>query len=130
MPKNIVDENISKLLNIPRTPMIEVAATDVVEIVDDDFDYVRRNMRDIIEDGKSVLAAAASLAQTSESPRAFEVVGQLISHVSAVNKDLIDLKKKKIEIENNSNQQMSGGTTVNAVFVGTSSDLQKLVTRR
>ncbi len=122
-----VEDSISKALNIP-TVMRDVSPPAVVE-EDDDFEYARRNMRDIIEEGKAVLAAAASLAQTSESPRAFEVVGQLISHMTSANKDLIDLKKKRKDIEGEVSQT-STGTTVNAVFVGSTADLQKLVTRR
>ena len=122
-----VEDSISKALNIP-TVMRDVSPPAVVE-EDDDFEYARRNMRDIIEEGKAVLAAAASLAQTSESPRAFEVVGQLISHMTSANKDLIDLKKKRKDIEGEASQAPVG-TTVNAVFVGSTADLQKLVTRR
>lgn len=122
-----VEDSISKALNIP-TVMRDVTPPAVVE-EDDDFEYARRNMRDIIEEGKAVLAAAASLAQTSESPRAFEVVGQLISHMTSANKDLIDLKKKRKDIEGEASQAHVG-TTVNAVFVGSTADLQKLVTRR
>jgi coenzyme F420-reducing hydrogenase alpha subunit len=122
-----VEDSISKALNIP-TVMRDVTPPAVVE-EDDDFEYARRNMRDIIEEGKAVLAAAASLAQTSESPRAFEVVGQLISHMTSANKDLIDLKKKRKDIEGEASQAPVG-TTVNAVFVGSTADLQKLVTRR
>ena len=69
-----VEDSISKALNIP-TVMRDVSPPAVVE-EDDDFEYARRNMRDIIEEGKAVLAAAASLAQTSESPRAFEEIGR------------------------------------------------------
>jgi coenzyme F420-reducing hydrogenase alpha subunit len=122
-----VEDSISKALNIP-TVMRDVSPPAVVAD-DDDFEYARRNMRDIIEEGKAVLAAAASLAQTSESPRAFEVVGQLISHMTSANKDLIDLKKKRKDIEGEASQAPVG-TTVNAVFVGSTADLQKLVTRR
>ena len=122
-----VEDSISKALNIP-TVMRDVSPPAVVE-EDDDFEYARRNMRDIIEEGKAVLAAAASLAQTSESPRAFEVVGQLISHMTSANKDLIDLEKKRKDIEGEASQAPVG-TTVNAVFVGSTADLQKLVTRR
>lgn len=122
-----VEDSISKALNIP-TVMRDASPPAVVE-EDDDFEYARRNMRDIIEEGKAVLAAAASLAQTSESPRAFEVVGQLISHMTSANKDLIDLKKKRKDIEGEASQAPVG-TTVNAVFVGSTADLQKLVTRR
>ena len=122
-----VEDSISKALNIP-TVMRDVTPPAVVE-ENDDFEYARRNMRDIIEEGKAVLAAAASLAQTSESPRAFEVVGQLISHMTSANKDLIDLKKKRKDIEGEASQAPVG-TTVNAVFVGSTADLQKLVTRR
>lgn len=122
-----VDKNLAKILDIPELP---TPATAIVEdAYDDDFDYARKNIREIIEEGRSILGAAADLAKTSEHPRAFEVAGQLISHLASVNKDLIDLKKKKRDL-----QDMPGtkavGTTVNAVFVGSTADLQRIVTRR
>jgi len=129
MASDAVDKSISELLNIPETPVQPVTVIEKLDEVDDDFDYARRNLRDIIEEGKTILGAASDLAKTSEHPRAFEVAGQLISHLASVNKDLIDLKKKRRDLDGESASRQSG-TTVNAVFVGSTADLQRIVTRR
>ena len=65
------------------------------------------------------------IAKQSEHPRAFEVVGQLIKSGLDANKELMTLHKTKKELS-----MEKGGTTTNvnnAVFVGSTADLQKLL---
>lgn len=96
-----------------------------------DFSYARRNLRAIIEDGKQALDAALDVAKSSEHPRAFEVTSQLISSLASVNKDLIDLQKKKRDLSAASDKSEASGVSINnAVFVGSTADLQKMINAR
>lgn len=98
---------------------------------EDDFSYARRNLRAIIEDGKQALDAALDVAKSSEHPRAFEVTSQLITSLASVNKDLIDLQKKKRDLATASDKLETSGVSINnAVFVGSTSDLQKMINAR
>ena len=64
------------------------------------------------------------IAKQSEHPRAFEVVGQLIKSGLDANKELMSLHKTKKELSIETN---SGVNVNNAVFVGSTAELQKLL---
>ena len=59
-------------------------------------------------------------------PRAYEVAGQLIKSVSDATDKLMDLQKKLKDVEEETKQK--GPNTVNnALFVGSTAELQKLL---
>lgn len=59
-------------------------------------------------------------------PRAYEVAGQLIKNVSDATDKLMDLQKKLKDV--NEEKEVKGPTTVNnALFVGSTAELQKLL---
>ena len=64
------------------------------ETVDNDFKYARENLYNIIERGSDALNTLVDVANQSQHPRAFEVVGQLVKTLSDTNKDLLELQKK------------------------------------
>jgi hypothetical protein len=68
------------------------------------------------------------VAKESESPRSYEVVGQLIKTLAETNKDLLDLAKKSKELKS---EEKSGDTNItNALFVGSTAELQKLLNKQ
>ena len=91
-----------------------------------DYEYARQNMYDIIEKGQSALEDIVDIARQSESPRAFEVVTNLIKTLADANKDLMDLAKKNKELTkpDASNETK---TVNNNLFVGSSSELLKMI---
>ena len=66
------------------------------------------------------------LAQESEMPRAYEVAGQLIKNVSDATDKLMTLQQKLKEVNA---EEKKGPTNVtnNALFVGSTAELQKLL---
>ena len=105
----------------------EETALDVVERhnhQDQDYDYVRNNLQDIIETGSNVLQGIVELAEGSDHPRAYEVVGQIMRQLAETNKDLIELQKdmKKIKDEESAKR-----VTQNAIFMGSTAELQKFL---
>jgi len=104
---------------------VEEAASSVQD-VKKDYEYTRGNLYSIIEKGQEALNGILELAQESEMPRAYEVAGQLIKSVSDATDKLIDLQKKLKDIEEE--KPVRGPSTVNnALFVGSTADLQKLL---
>ncbi len=94
--------------------------------IDKDYEYTRGNLYSIIEKGQEAINGILELAQESEMPRAYEVAGQLIKSVSDATDKLMDLQKKLKDV--NEEQQSKGPNTVNnALFVGSTADLQKLL---
>ena len=91
-----------------------------------DYEYTRGNLYSIIEKGQEAINGILELAQESEMPRAYEVAGQLIKRVSDATDKLMDLQKKLKDV--NEEQQQKGPSTVNnALFVGSTADLTKLL---
>jgi len=91
-----------------------------------DYEYTRGNLYSIIEKGQEAIDGILELAQESEMPRAYEVAGQLIKSVSDATDKLMDLQKKLKDV--NEEQQSKGPNTVNnALFVGSTAELAKLL---
>ena len=91
-----------------------------------DYEYTRVNLYSIIEKGQEAIDGILEIAQESEMPRAYEVAGQLIKSVSDATDKLIDLQKKLKDV--NEEKVAKGPSTVNnALFVGSTADLAKLI---
>ena len=91
-----------------------------------DYEYTRGNLYSIIEKGQEAIDGILELAQESEMPRAYEVAGQLIKNVADATDKLLDLQKKLKDVTKE--EEAKGPTTVNnALFVGSTAELQKLL---
>ena len=94
--------------------------------IEKDYEYTRGNLYSIIEKGQEAINGILELAQESEMPRAYEVAGQLIKSVSDATDKLMDLQKKLKDVEEETKQK--GPSTVNnALFVGSTADLAKII---
>ena len=130
--------NLDDAFNITPTE-VEVDQTEVKEPVgiqkpdrltkgdiEKDYEYTRGNLYSIIEKGQEAINGILELAQDSEMPRAYEVAGQLIKSVSDATDKLMDLQKKLKDVEEETTQK--GPNTVNnALFVGSTAELAKLL---
>ena len=109
--------------------VIEKKVEKIKNTVDDvkkDYDYTRGNLYSIIEEGQEAINGILELAQETEQPRAYEVAGQLIKSVSDATDKLMELQKKLKDVEEDTAQK--GPTNVtNALFVGSTADLQKML---
>ena len=91
-----------------------------------DYDYTRGNLYSIIEKGQEAIDGILELAQESEMPRAYEVAGQLIKNVADATDKLLTLQQKLKDVTEE--KETKGPTTVNnALFVGSTAELQKLL---
>ena len=94
--------------------------------IEKDYEYTRGNLYSIIEKGQEAINGILELAQDSEMPRAYEVAGQLIKSVSDATDKLMDLQKKLKDVEEE--KQSKGPNTVNnALFVGSTAELAKML---
>ena len=139
MNKKNIDEKLSDALNIESPQIVE---GEIIEYDDEetaiqeahknkeelqkDYESVRKNLRDIIERGKMAIDGILSVAEDTDSPRAYEVAAQMIKNVSEVNKDLIDIHAKLQGIENNYDGPKTV-TTNNTLFIGSTNELQKFI---
>jgi len=94
--------------------------------IEKDYEYTRGNLYSIIEKGQEAINGILELAQDSEMPRAYEVAGQLIKSVSDATDKLMDLQKKLKDV-NEDAPQKGPNTVNNALFVGSTAELAKLL---
>ena len=105
-----------------------VKAEDVIKPndVNKDYDYTRGNLYSLIEKGQEAINGIMEVAGETASPRAYEVAGQLIKSVADTTDKLADLHKKIKDIEED-NSKTQGNVTNNALFVGSTAELQKML---
>ena len=97
-----------------------------VNDIEQDYDYTRANLYSLIEKGQESLNGIMELAGESASPRAYEVAGQIIKSVADTTDKLMELQKKVKEVDEEKAKSPSQVTN-NAVFVGSTSDLSKML---
>lgn len=97
------------------------------EAVDYDYTKTRNNLHSLLSQGQEALHHALEVAKSSEHPRAFEVVGNLVKQLADVNHQLLDLTEKKQKMTKADPQQQQGSVTNNAFFVGSTHELKKMI---
>ena len=96
------------------------------ENVENDFEYSKRTYYDLIEKGQGAIDDMVDVARNLEHPRAYEVLSGMIKNVSDVNDKLMDLNKKKKDYYQK-NMKTVEGTTNNNLFVGSTTELQRML---
>ncbi len=108
------------------TESSQVVKTSTESDIKRDYEYSRAQLYSLIEKGQSAIDGIMDLADNGGSPRAYEVAGQLIKSVGDVTDKLIDLQKKIKDVEE-SVSKTTNNVTNNALFVGSTAELQKLL---
>jgi 3-polyprenyl-4-hydroxybenzoate decarboxylase len=121
----MIDDKLNEIFDIESTPNqsdIIKNVPPVREDIDEDVEAAKKIHRDLMEKSQDALDNLIEFAKASESPRAYEVVANLIKTTSEVAKTLVEIKNKetkaKPEIQNN---------TQNNLFVGSTAELQKFL---
>jgi hypothetical protein len=115
-------ESVEEVTQIQTMPVV-VETSDVVET---DSNYARENIKTLIDTGNKALNDLAYVANQSESPRAYEVLANMMKNLTEMNKDLLQLQKTKRELAPQS--EVSKGVSIDkAVFVGSTTELLKMI---
>lgn len=130
-----INEKLSEIFDVdpinlnPQEPSLP--STEVVEStnpVESDTDFARSNIKELIKKGTSAVDEILQVAKHSEHPRAYEVAGALIKSMADLNKDLLELQKRKKELQVSSKASDSKDVNIDkAVFVGSTAELMKLI---
>jgi hypothetical protein len=120
-----IDEKLSEVLDIE--PVEYSQTTEVVEIknpIHDDAEFARENIRGLIDKGNIAMDNLLHVAKESEHPRAYEVAANMLKSLAEMNKDLLEIQKRKRDLEP---KQSSDVKIDKAVFVGSTADLINMI---
>lgn len=121
-PVEVVEVEILPTTTTTVPAVIESTGNDI----EDDYNVARNKLNELIGTSQKALEGMLNVALASDSPRAYEVVGQLIKTTGDTAKDLLDLqarKKKVLQDDNKKAQQID--TQNNIIFSGSTQDLLK-----
>ena len=122
--------NISDAEIVPsKKPVLKKEEVVKVNEIDKDYDYTRGNLYSLIEKGQEAINGIMEVAGESASPRAYEVAGQLFKSVADTTDKLLDLQKKVKDVKEE-NGSTTNNVTNNALFVGSTSDLSKILKKQ
>jgi len=126
---NKLNKNLSEALELdpidPKITEVLPAQLSKTEVIEDDSNFARQNIRDLIEKGNIAIDNLLHVAKESEHPRAYEVAAGLIKTIADANKDLLDVQKKRQDLTGE--KQSKNMNIDKAVFVGSTSELVKFL---
>ena len=120
--------NIEPPLNLPMDINEEQWTKENIPEDDDienDYKYQRENFYNLVERGQNAVEGILELAKESDHPRAYEVAGNLIKQVAEVTEKLGDLQEKMRKLKEVPDHAPKSVT--NALFVGSTAELQKMI---
>jgi hypothetical protein len=130
-----IDDKLANIFDMEKVPEQEILPPKVEDLkdisqagkIEDDYDASRKNLQILLLQGEDALMNALEVAKSSEHPRAFEVVGNLIKQLADVNQQLMDLHKQKQNLDNPKGAKAEKNITNNSIFVGSTNELNKLI---
>ena len=95
--------------------------------IQDDYEFARAKYYNLAEKGDEAIELMMDLARESEHPRAFEVLSNMMKQNAEIADMLMDLQKKNKEVRLDANKQLPNSVTQNNVYVGSTTDLQRML---
>ena len=129
-----LNDNLSEIFDIEPIQTTEIVpsvqlTTELVvgDEVDTDSALARKNIKSLLDKGSGAIDNLLLVAQESEHPRAYEVAANFIKTLADLNKDLLDIQKKKQDLRPQSATQSQSINVEKAVFVGSTAELLKQI---
>ena len=91
--------------------------------INNDYQYARENLYNLIERGNDALEGILELAKEMEHPRAYEVASGLIKNVSETTMELLKMQKELKSLKEGDSPK----TNVNNLYVGSTAELQEML---
>jgi hypothetical protein len=125
-------EGLDEVFDVESTEIVEVPKEKIVPLsqkpeLQQDYEITRAQLHNLVTKGQEAIDGILDVARSSDHPRAYEVAGQLIKNVADVADKLIDLQKKMKDIDERPATKSSPTTVNNTMFVGSTSELAKLL---
>ena len=129
---SLVDKNLSEIFNVESTEITPAIKTEIVSVEtkanpEEDFSFARKNIKDLIKKGDVAIDNLLQVASASEHPRAYEVAAGLIKNLADLNKDLLEIQKRRKDLSPQEAASVKNVNVDKAVFVGSTAELVKLL---
>jgi aminoglycoside phosphotransferase family enzyme len=132
MTDNANNDPIANALGVSPFSAVDPIKTMIADSHNDsaknDFEAARANIYEVIQSGQEAMFTLGKIADSSQHPRAFEVLGKIMETMLQANKDLLELQSKIRDI-NVADAPLSekAQTINNNLFVGSTTELQKMI---
>ena len=126
-----LNANLSEIFDvepIKESPQLETLPV-VIESSDPvnaDADFARNNIRELVTQGNQAINELMLIARDGQHPRAFEVLSGLMKNLADMNKDLLEIQKRKKDLTPKAEAQNNLNID-KAVFVGSTAELVKML---
>ena len=101
---------------------------DMKQDLTDAYQQSKENLQEFIDHGKDALEELIQIAKVGQHPRAFEVYSGLLKNLVDANKELLATQKQMRDMDENTKKATSTGPNIDkAIFVGSTSELSKLL---
>jgi len=126
-----LNANLSEIFDvepIKETQSVETlpAVVDYADPVNADADFARNNIRELVTQGNQAVNELMLIARDGQHPRAFEVLSGLMKNLADMNKDLLEIQKRKKDLAPKAESQNNLNID-KAVFVGSTAQLVKML---
>ena len=115
------EETLPAVVEAPVVPEIVSTGDDI----EDDYNLARTKLNSTLDQTDQALQGMLNVALASDSPRAYEVVGQLLKIKGDAAKDLLALQNAKKKLRQEDPKKQNIDTQNNIIFSGSTSDLLK-----
>jgi len=129
-----LNDNLSEIFDIDPIQTTEIIPTVqlttelvVGDEVDTDSALARKNIKSLLDKGSGAIDNLLLVAQESEHPRAYEVAANFIKTLADLNKDLLEIQKRKQDLQPQAATQSQSINVEKAVFVGSTAELLKQI---
>lgn len=97
---------------------------------EEDYEIARKSIKDLMDKSSKAIEEMLNLATATEHPRAFEVLAGMLKTSAEITRELTDLQKSRKNLAGEAvpaAQPGGNGATQNNFFVGSTTELQKLL---
>ena len=126
-----LNANLSEIFDVEpirEEPKVETlsAVVEYADPVNADAEFARDNIRELVTQGNQAVNELMLIARDGQHPRAFEVLSGLMKNLADMNKDLLEIQKRKKDLAPKAEAQ-NNLSIDKAVFVGSTAQLVKML---
>lgn len=130
-PESIIPAKVESCLPDVVVEKVSISTTNEKshdELAEDDFNYSRQNLHDVIDVGVQALQSLSLIAKDATSARYHEVIGELMKNIADSTKELFELHQKMKLLKKDTIPIPGGDTNItNNNLIVTTNELLQMI---